>query len=487
MVVAAGTVMSWRKGLEAGDLSAEALVQHCLGRMECLEGSLSALVEVLAPEALSRARSLDRQLRRGGARGPLAGIPFVLKDNLSLSGTELRQGSRITAGYRPPFHACVVDRMLQAGAIPVATARMDEFAMGSSGEHTAGDPARNPWDPGRVPGGSSSGPAVAVAAGYAPVALGSDTGGSVRLPAAFCGITGMRPTYGALSRFGLSAMASSLDQVGLLARTAGDVAAVLSVLTGPDHSDATSLDLPRKERLHPLKPAPLKGLRVGLPKEWFASGLDPSVRQVIETAVGQLASEGAVPVEVTLPHTRYAIDTYYLINTSEVSSNLSRYDGMRFGARIAGEGRHDPLAETRDAGFGPEAKRRILLGAFCLSKGYYEAFYERALRARTLIIQDFQETFRQVDILASPASPTVAFPFGERLVDPLAMYLADVYTVPQALAALPALSVPAGFAHGLPVGLQLTGSARSDAHLLEVAHAFQCLTSHHLSTPPLPA
>jgi aspartyl-tRNA(Asn)/glutamyl-tRNA(Gln) amidotransferase subunit A len=394
-------------------------------------------------------------------------------------------GSRILDGYRAGYDATVVRRLLEAGAVPVGKANMDEFAMGSSGEYSAFGPTRNPWDRTRVPGGSSSGPVAAVAAGYAPFALGTDTGGSVRTPGSFCNVTALRPTYGALSRHGVTAMASSLDQVGPVAASARDLAAGLAVLAGRDPLDSTSIDLPGAERLAELAPARLKGLRVGLPKEYFAEGIEPGVRAALESALAVLADAGASLVEVSLPHTAYGIDTYYLIVTSEVSSNLARYDGVRYGAREAGASYRELVSDSRDRGFGPEVKRRILLGAFCLSKGYYDAFYLKAQKARTLIARDFREAFEQVDVLATPVCPGTAFALGDRTGDPLAMYLSDVFTVIPPLAALPALSVPAGFASGLPVGMQLIGPACSDVRLLEIAHAFQQATPHHRLTPPL--
>lgn len=472
-----------REGLDVGDLSSEALVSQVQERMDALDALVGAVAGRL-PSA-TFARRADRRLR-GGERTPLLGLPFLLKDNLALASESLTHGSRI-GSMRALASATVVQRLMEAGAVPVARTRMDEFAMGSSGEHCVSGPTRNPWDITRVPGGSSSGSAAGLAAGFAAFALGSDTGGSARLPAAFCGLSALRPTYGVLSRRGLSAMASSLDQIGLMAWSAQDLAAVLSATARPDPEDATSAGLPGQERLEALRPLALKNLRIGLPREAFGEGLAQEVRTLVETAADRLASEGAVPVEVSLPHSRYAIDTYYLLNTSEVSSNLARFDGVRFGTRLPGEDLQDTLARTRDEGFGPEVKRRILLGAFCLSKGSYEAFYLRALQARTLITQDFQRAFQQVDLLLMPVSPTTAFPLGSRLEDPLAMYLADLHTVPQALAGLPALALPAGLANGLPVGLQLVGPAFSDVALLEAGHAFQLLTDHHRCAPPLPA
>ena len=486
--MALSTAMDWRGELDAGDLSAEFLVRQSLERMEAHDPLLHAVLATDATRSLALAREADRRLR-AGERTPVLGLPVVLKDNLAWEGLPATCGSRMLEGFRPPYDATTVARLLAAGAVPVAKTNMDEFAMGSSGEYSAFGPTLNPWDTTRVPGGSSSGPIVAVAAGYAPLALGSDTGGSVRLPASFCNVTALRPTYGVLSRHGLTAMASSLDQVGPVGASAADVAAALQVMAGRDPLDSTSADLPRAEALFPLRPADLKGKRIGLPAEYWGPGLEPGVRTALEAALGELSALGADLVDVSLPHTRYAIDTYYLVCTSEVSSNLSRFDGVRYGLRTPGNGQDlaGMIAGTRDGGLGPEAKRRILLGTFCLSRGWYEAFYLKALKARTLITQDFREAFGRVDLIATPVSPTVAFPLDARTSDPLSMYLSDVYTVTTALAAVPCLSVPAGFSGGLPVGLQLIAPAQADVALLEAAHAFQQATPYHRSTPPLPA
>ncbi len=472
-----------REGLSSGDLSSQSLVRVCLENLQLLEPSFNAITSTDPGRCLNLAKAADARLQQG-ERGPMLGIPIVLKDNLHWTGLPVSNGSKITAGYVAHYDATVVQRLLEAGAVPIAKANMDEFAMGSSGEYSAFGPTRNPWDLSRVPGGSSSGSIVSVAAGYAPFALGSDTGGSVRLPAGFCNVTALRPTYGVLSRYGVTAMASSLDQVGPAARTAAGVAAGLSVMTGRDPKDSTSVDLPRAEQLANLKPALLKGLRVGLPMEYFGGGLDPAVRGIVERAVRTLEQEGASVLEISLPHTSYAIDTYYLICTSEVSSNMSRFDGVRYGARQSADTLDGMLSGTREQGFGAEVKRRILLGAFCLSKGYYDALYLKALKARTLITKDFTDAFEKVDVIATPVSPNVAFPIGDKTLDPMAMYLADAYTVTTPLAALPCLSMPGGFSNGLPVGVQLIGPSLSDVHLLEVVHAFQQLTDHHLQTPP---
>lgn len=486
--MALGKAMDWRGGLDAGDLSSESLVRAAFDRIRTQDGTLHAILAVDEPRSLELAREADERLR-AGERTPVLGLPVILKDNLHWSGLPVTCGSRVLEGYIAPYDATVVRRLVEAGAVPIAKANLDEFAMGSSGEYSAFAPARNPWDTSRVPGGSSSGSVVAVAAGYAPLALGSDTGGSVRLPAGFCNATALRPTYGGLSRHGLTAMASSLDQVGPIARSARDLALAFGVMAGADPMDSTSVDLPECERLADLRPLDLKGLRIGLPKEYFTDGLEPGVSELLAAALRVFEGQGARLVEVSLPHTRYAIDTYYLLCTSEVSSNLSRFDGVRYGLREPAPegGVPEMIARTRDAGLGDEVKRRILLGTFCLSKGYYDAFYLKALKARTLIAADFQSAFEEVDILASPVSPGTAFPFGAKTDDPLSMYLADIFTVPTALAGLPCLSMPAGFTGGLPAGIQLIGPALSDVRLLEAAHAFQSLTRHHLEIPTLSA
>ncbi len=484
--MAVGKAMDWREGLDAGDLSSEVLVRASFERMRSLDGQLHAILAMDEDRSLRLAREADTRLR-GGERSPMLGLPVVLKDNLHWSGLQVSCGSRIMNGYRAPYDATVVERLVAAGAVPVAKANLDEFAMGSSGEYSAFGPARNPWDTTRVPGGSSSGSVVAVSAGYAPLALGSDTGGSVRLPASFCNVTALRPTYGVLSRYGLTAMASSLDQVGPIGTSAADISLALGVMAGRDPMDSTSADLPGMERLAPLCPRNLKGLRIGLPREYFGEGLEPGVRSLLETALQVFTNQGAEIREVSLPHTRYAIDTYYLLCTSEVSSNLSRFDGIRYGHRAEAGSLPELIAETRNQGLGAEVKRRILLGAFCLSKGYYDAFYSKALKARTLIARDFDTVFKTVDVLATPVSPDTAFPFGAKTDDPLAMYLADAFTVTAPLAGIPCLSMPAGFTAGLPVGIQLIGPAFSDVMLLETAHAFQSLTRHHLDTPPISA
>ena len=477
------SAVDWRDGLDAGDLSSESLVRLALDRIASADGPLHALLSVDREGALRLARAADARLRRG-ERTPVLGLPIILKDNLHWEGRPVSCASRIQEGYQAPYQATVVERLLAAGAIPVAKANLDEFAMGSSGEYSAYGSARNPWDPTRVPGGSSSGSAVAVSAGYVPLALGSDTGGSVRLPAGFCNLTALRPTYGVLSRHGLTAMASSLDQVGPLGASAADVALAMEVMVGRDPLDSTSADLPGAGRLAGLRPAGLTGLRIGLPEEALGEGLEPGMRSLILEAAETFRRSGATLQDVALPHTRYAIDTYYLLSTSEAASNLSRFDGLRFGARADSGSLAGTIAATRDRGFGAEVKRRILLGTFCLSRDAYEALYVKAQKVRTLVARDFQQAFAQVDVLLMPVSPGPAFPMGALTGDPLAMHLADALTVSAPLAGLPCLSMPAGFTQGLPGGIQLVGPAFSDVLLLEIAHAFQSITRHHLETPP---
>lgn len=481
----------WKDGLQAGDLSAAFLARTCLDRITRADPHLNAITYLNPSLTLQAAHAADQRLQQG-ERGPMLGMPVILKDNLHWEGTPVQHGSSATQGYAAPYNATVVQRLLDAGAVPIAKANMDEFAMGSSGEHSAQGATRNPWDQDRTPGGSSSGSIVSVAAGYAPFALGSDTGGSVRLPGSFCNVTALRPTYGVLSRFGVTAMASSLDQVGPVATRASDLAAGMSVLVGQDPLDATSIDLPQAQHLASLQPLPLQGLRIGLPKEYFSQGLAPGVKTALNQAIRTFESAGSTVVDLSLPTTSYAIETYYLICTAEVSSNMSRFDGIRYGFRAPSPSLDRMIAETRDQGFGPEVKRRILLGAFCLSKGYYDAFYLKALKARTLIAQDFEAAFRHVDFILTPVSPDVAFKLGEKSSDPMAMYLTDVFTVTSALAAMPCMTLPAGFAAPqdnpamqLPVGMQLIGPPLSDVRLLALAHAFQQITDHHLQTPPL--
>jgi aspartyl-tRNA(Asn)/glutamyl-tRNA(Gln) amidotransferase subunit A len=474
--------------LRAGELGARESIEAAFERIERHDGALGAFLETSRGEALARADELDRSRARGGEVGPLFGVPVALKSNMCLEGREASCGSRILAGYRPPYTATFVQRLLDAGAVPVGMTNMDEFAMGSSGENSAFVPARNPWDLERTPGGSSSGSAAAVCASLVPLALGSDTGGSVRQPAALCGISGFKPTYGRVSRYGLIAFGSSLDQVSPLARSVRDLELVMSVISGVDPLDSTCQPLPPLEPLAPRQD--LRGMRIGVPVEYFPDTLDRAVRARVEEATLELARLGAEPVEVRLPHTEHGIPTYYVVATAEASSNLARYDGVRYGLRVEVDGTLQGMfAATREKGFGAEVKRRILLGTYVLSSGYYDAWYSHALKVRALLLRDFEQAFETVDAIVCPTSPTPAFRLGEKTEDPVAMYLSDVMTVPTSLAGLPAVSVPCGFVPGgageLPVGMQIIGPAMADAAVLAMARAYQEATAHHRRLPPL--
>jgi aspartyl-tRNA(Asn)/glutamyl-tRNA(Gln) amidotransferase subunit A len=436
--------------------------------------------------ALNTARSADKRLRSNRAasdKSPFLGIPVVIKDNMACKGQFFRNGSKITKNYISPFSATVIDRLLNAGAVPVARAAMDEFAMGSSGEFHAFGPTRNPWDTAKVAGGSSSGSAAAVAAGYVPFALGSDTGGSVRLPGAFCGVSAFRPTYGVLSRYGVTAMASSLDQVGPMARHVEDIALGISVMAGIDPNDSTSVDLQGASDLARLTPLDLKGIKIGYFAGDELKAIQPAIKTRISAALETLGSNGAEIINIDLPCASYALETYCLLNTAEVSSNLSRFDGIRYGDRVSTDTLSDMIARTRNTNLGLEAKRRILLGTFCLSKGHFDAYYLKALRARNAIALSVMETFRTVDFILTPVSPITAFTLGEKVTDPLEMYMMDILTVIPALADIPALALPAGLANGLPVGIQLIGPRLSDCSLLRLGFTFQQLTGHHTLLP----
>jgi aspartyl-tRNA(Asn)/glutamyl-tRNA(Gln) amidotransferase subunit A len=466
------TAIAIRDGVAARTLSAEDVCRACLDRIDRDDGALRAFISVDRDGALSRARDIDA---RAGGPGPmpLAGVPIAVKDNICTAGTRTTAGSRMLERFVPPYDATVVARLTAAGAVVVGKTNCDEFAMGSSTEHSAFGPSRNPWDRDRAPGGSSGGSAVAVAAGFAPLALGSDTGGSVRQPAAFCGIVGLKPTYGRVSRYGLIAFASSLDQVGPFARSAADVALLLGVISGPDPADATCSSQPTPDFVAALT-GDVRGLRVGVPRALLESGVDAEVGARFEESLAALRGLGADVVDVSLPHARYGIPVYYLVATAEASANLARYDGVRFGFRAGSETLAEMYERTREAGFGAEVKRRIMLGTYALSAGYYDAFYLRAQQGRTLIRQDFDRAFERVDVVALPTTPTAAFRLGERLDDPLEMYLADVFTVGAPLAGLPALSVPCGVTGSrLPVGLQLIGRAFDEATLLRTADAYE--------------
>jgi len=466
-----------RRLLDEGAISAQELASFFIERVKQHDPELNAFV-FFDPEAvLAQAQASDRRLREGSSR-PLEGIPVAIKDIFCVRGEPTTACSRILEGFRPPYDAHVIERLRAAGAVLFGKTNMDEFAMGSSNETSCYGPCRNPWDLARTPGGSSGGSAAAVAAGLAPLALGTDTGGSIRQPAALCGIVGIKPTYGRVSRRGIIAFASSLDQAGPMARTVADAALLLEAIAGHDPRDATSAaDAPPLGALEAAvrgaERGTLQGLRIGKPKEYFPEDLDAGVRAAVERALDRCAELGAEIVEISLPHSPYAVAAYYVIAPSEASANLARYDGVRFGRRCKdAKDLFDLYARSRGEGFGDEVKRRILMGTFALSAGYYEAFYGKAQRVRTLIRQDFEKAFSEVDLIAAPTSPTTAFRLGEKS-DPVAMYLSDVFTVAASLAGLPAMSQPCGFVGELPVGLQWIAPAWQEERMIEAAAALE--------------
>jgi aspartyl-tRNA(Asn)/glutamyl-tRNA(Gln) amidotransferase subunit A len=460
--------------LSRREVSSEEATRAVLSRIETTDGRLGAFLRVTPEPALDAARASDARRARGEATSPLDGVPLALKDIFLTKGVETTAGSRILAGFIPPFDATVVDRLRGAGAVLVGKLNMDEFAMGSSNENSAFGPCRNPWDLTRTPGGSSGGSAAAVAARQVFGALGTDTGGSIRQPASLCGVVGLKPTYGRVSRYGVVAFASSLDQVGPLGRTVADAATLLGAVAGHDPLDQTSSRHPVPDYLAGLEDG-ARGLRIGVPREWFQGGTEAGVERRIREALAAFEAMGARLVEVELPHSKYGVAAYYLVAPAEASSNLARYDGVRFGPRAPARSLADMYGETRDAGFGAEAKRRIMLGTYALSAGYHDAYYLKAQKVRTLVRQDFDRAFERCDVVAGPVSPTVAFSLGEKIDDPLQMYLADVYTISCNLAALPGLSVPAGLhpGNGLPVGLQLVGRPFDESTLLRAARALE--------------
>jgi aspartyl-tRNA(Asn)/glutamyl-tRNA(Gln) amidotransferase subunit A len=461
--------------LAAKDLSSVEVTEAALRRIEATDAKLGAFLRVMPEEARAAAKASDARRARGRALSPLDGVPVGLKDIFLTEGVETTCGSRILEGFVPPYDATVVERLRAAGAVVVGKLNMDEFAMGSSNENSAFKPCHNPWDLSRTPGGSSGGSAAAVSARQVFGALGTDTGGSIREPASFCGVVGMKPTYGRVSRYGVIAFASSLDQVGPFGRSVWDAAVQLRHVAGHDPRDMTSSARPVPDYLEGLEGG-ARGLRLGVPKEWFQGGVDAGVEKVVREALAAYQRLGAKLVEVSLPHSRYGVAAYYLLAPAEASSNLARYDGVRFGLRARdAKGLAEMYGETRQRGFGPEPKRRIMLGTYALSAGYYDAYYLRAQKVRTLIRRDFDRAFESCDVVAGPVAPTVAFKLGERVDDPLQMYLADVFTITCNLAALPGLSVPAGLhpSERLPVGLQLVGRPFDEATLFRAARALE--------------
>jgi aspartyl-tRNA(Asn)/glutamyl-tRNA(Gln) amidotransferase subunit A len=464
-----------REAIVSGAETAESVCRQALDRIAALDPSVHAFLHVDGDGALAAARELDRN--RPAAPGPLHGVPVALKDNINVAGMPATAGSRILEGYRPPFDAEVVRRLRAAGAVIVGKTNCDEFAMGSSTEHSAYGPTRNPWGLDRAPGGSSGGSAAAVAAGMVPLALGSDTGGSIRQPAAFCGIVGMKPTYGRVSRYGLIAFASSLDQIGPMARSVDDAALLIDAIAGHDPRDATSARRPAIDAGAAAR-GDVRGLRIGVPRHLIEATIDGDVARAFDAALAHMAAMGAQIVDVTLPHHDVAVAVYYLVATAEASANLARYDGVRYGLRAADPAGLDAMyALTRTRGFGTEVKRRLMLGTYVLCAGYYDAYYLKAQQVRTLIRADFDEAFRTADVVALPTTPTPAFGLGERLGDPLQMYLADVFTVSAPLAGLPAISVPCGLSDsGLPTGLQFIGAAFDDAAVIRAAGGYERTT-----------
>ncbi len=476
------TLTTLRQGLQRGDFSARELTEALLARIERLNPTLNAFITITAELALQQADEADRR-RKQGTGGRLNGLPIVHKDIFCTNGVLTSCGSRMLANFIAPYDATAVARLQEAGCVMLGKTNMDEFAMGSSNETSFYGPVKNPWNLNCVPGGSSGGSAAAVAARLVPAATGTDTGGSIRQPAALCGITGLKPTYGRVSRWGMIAFASSLDQGGVMARTAEDVALLLREMAGFDPKDSTSVEEPVPDYLAGLA-APLTGIKIGLPKEYFGEGLDRAVASVIEAALAEYQRLGAQLVDICLPNSALAVPAYYVIAPAECSSNLARFDGVRYGYRCeAPKDLHDLYTRSRGEGFGPEVQRRILIGTYVLSAGYYDAYYRRAQQIRRLIREDFVRAFEQVDVIMGPTAPTVAFPMGAKVDDPVTMYLSDIYTIAVNLAGLPALSMPAGLAGGLPVGLQLIGKDFAEDRLLNIAHQFQQVTDWHQQCP----
>jgi aspartyl-tRNA(Asn)/glutamyl-tRNA(Gln) amidotransferase subunit A len=482
------TIHETREALRRGDVTAAALVEAYLARIAALEPALRAFLTVTADAARAQAAAVDERRRAGEPPRPLDGIPLAIKDVLCTRGVRSTCGSKILERFVPPYDATVMVRLAAEGAILLGKTNMDEFAMGSSTENSGFFPTRNPWALDRVPGGSSGGSAAAVAADLAAGGLGTDTGGSVRQPAALCGVVGLRPTYGRVSRYGLIAFASSLDQIGPLTKDVRDAAILLETIAGADPMDSTSVDQPVPDYQAGLGQS-VRGLTLGIPDEYFVAGLDPEVERAVRAAIGVLERLGARTRRVSLPHTDYGVAVYYIVAPAEASSNLARYDGVKYGHRAGGA--RDLVAmtaRTRAEGFGAEVKRRIMLGTYALSAGYYEAYYAKAQRVRTLVRRDFERAFAEVDAIVAPTAPTPAFKLGEKTEDPLAMYLNDVFTIPQPLAGVPALSVPCGFStDGLPIGLQLIGKPFDEATLLRVGAAYEAETDWRRQKPALDA
>jgi aspartyl-tRNA(Asn)/glutamyl-tRNA(Gln) amidotransferase subunit A len=482
------TISELAAKLAKHEVSAREAVQSCLDQIARVDGKIHAFISYNADDALAQADAVDKEISAGtsDAQKPLLGIPIGIKDVLAVKNQPLNCGSKILGKFISPYDATVIEKLKSAGAIVFGRLNMDEFAMGSSTENSAFGATRNPWDTTRIPGGSSGGSAAAVAADEAIATLGSDTGGSIRQPAALCGVVGLKPTYGRVSRYGLVAFASSLDQIGPFTKNVRDAATMLGVIDGHDPRDSTSVPQPVPNYVANLA-GDIKGLKLGLPKEYMIGGLDAEVKGAVDTAVKQLQSLGAEIVEISLPHTDYAVATYYIIATAEASANLARFDGIRYGARVDGADPTELYCKTRGAGFGAEVKRRIILGTYVLSSGYYDAYYLRAQKVRTLIRNDFLKAFEKVDAIVTPTSPTAAFKIGEKSDDPLQMYLSDIFTISCNLAGICGISIPCGFTNKpkLPIGLQLLGKPFGEETLFKIAHAYEQNTDWHSQKPPL--
>lgn len=469
---------------DEGEVSCREILDSVYRRIDAVEPKVGAYVTLTRDEALKMAERADRDIAAGRGKS-LSGIPIAIKDNMCTKGILTTCASKILSNFVPPYESTVTSRLLENGYVLTGKTNLDEFAMGSSTENSGFHTTRNPWDTARIPGGSSGGSAAAVAADECIAALGSDTGGSIRQPASLCGVVGMKPTYGRVSRYGLVAFASSLDQIGPITKNVADCALLLDIICGRDPLDSTSapIDVPDFKAAIGRE---IKGLRVGVPREYFIEGMDPEVEEAVRLAIKKFESLGAVPVDVSLPHAAYAVATYYVLATSEASSNLARYDGVKYGFRAEGSDLMDMYMKSRAEGFGPEVKRRIMLGTYTLSSGYYDAYYKKAQQVRTLIKDDFEKVFRDADLILTPTSPTPAFKRGERSDDPLKMYLADIFTISVNLAGVPGISVPCGFSRdNLPIGLQLIGRHFDEATLLKAAYAFEQSTVWHSRKPPL--
>ena len=481
------TISEVRDLLDKKEISVIDAVNSIYQRIDAVEDRVKAFVAITKDKAVEMAAMAQKKINLGGKQGNsfIFGIPLAIKDNMCIKGIPTTCSSKILYNFIPPYESTVTSRLTEQGYVLIGKTNMDEFAMGSSTENSGFHITRNPWDLERIPGGSSGGSAAAVAADACIAALGSDTGGSIRQPAALCGVVGMKPTYGRVSRYGLVAFASSLDQIGPITKNVKDCAILLNIISGYDPSDSTSAPLPVPDFISVLG-RDIKGLKIGIPQEYFIEGIDPEVDASIKKAIKNLESLGAIPVEVSLPHTGYAVATYYVLATSEASSNLARYDGVKYGLRAEGKDLMDMYMNTRSQGFGPEVKRRIMLGTYALSSGYYEAYYRKAQQVRTLIKNDFEDAFQDVDVIVTPTSPTAAFKVGEKTSDPLQMYLSDIFTISVNLAGVPAISLPCGFtSNNLPIGLQFIGKHFDEESLVKIAYAYEQNTDWHRRKPNL--